>query len=131
MFLQIVQPPPPCGYATTGRSRLARLDYHGRKEVPKGNLPCDPEGRWIEDSILMIDLKYSLTIEATEDPTFFSFYSAELEGFTGEGRSVEDCLYHAKWGMIEQMSLLEEQGLAVPPPNLNPRIIIENASPGG
>jgi hypothetical protein len=31
----------------------------------------------------MIDLKYALTIEATEDPTFFSFYSTELEGFAG------------------------------------------------
>lgn len=33
----------------------------------------------------MIDLKYALTIEATEDPIFFSFYSTELEGFTGVG----------------------------------------------
>lgn len=48
----------------------------------------------------MIDLQYDLTIEATDDPMFFSFYSAELEGFTGVGHSVEDCLYQAKWGMI-------------------------------
>ena len=46
----------------------------------------------------MIDLKYSLVIEATEDPTFFGFYSPELEGFTGIGHSIEDCLYKAKWG---------------------------------
>jgi hypothetical protein len=46
----------------------------------------------------MIDLQYSLTIEATEDPSFFGFYSTELEGFTGVGNSVEDCLYKAKWG---------------------------------
>ena len=39
----------------------------------------------------MIDLKYSLVIEATEDPTFFGFYSPDLEGFTGIGHSIEDC----------------------------------------
>jgi hypothetical protein len=33
----------------------------------------------------MIELKYSLVIEATEDPNFFGFYSPELEGFTGVG----------------------------------------------
>ena len=43
----------------------------------------------------MIDLKYSLVIEATEDPTFLAFYSPDLEGFTGVGNSVEDCLYKA------------------------------------
>jgi hypothetical protein len=37
----------------------------------------------------------TLTIEATEDPSFFGFFSAELEGFTGVGHSVEDCLYQA------------------------------------
>ena len=79
----------------------------------------------------MIDLKYDLIIEATEDPSFFSFYSTELEGFTGMGHSVEDCLYKAKWGMIEHVGLLEEQGLAVPPQNASPRVIIENAAPIG
>ena len=49
----------------------------------------------------MIDLKYSLLIEATEEPDFFSFYSPDLEGFTGIGHSVEDCIYKAKWGMLE------------------------------
>jgi len=51
----------------------------------------------------MIDLKYSLVIEATEDPTFFTFYSPDLEGFTGVGNSVEDCLYKAKW-VLKNMS---------------------------
>jgi hypothetical protein len=27
----------------------------------------------------MIDLKYSLVIEATDDPTFFGFYSPDLK----------------------------------------------------
>jgi predicted RNase H-like HicB family nuclease len=40
----------------------------------------------------MIDLKYSLIIEAIEDPNFLGSYSPELEGFTGIGHSIEDCL---------------------------------------
>jgi predicted RNase H-like HicB family nuclease len=75
----------------------------------------------------MIDLKYSLTIEATEDPTFFGFYSSELEGFSGVGHSIEDCLYQAKWGMMEHVALLEEQHLPVPVPNLRPQVVIQNA----
>ena len=46
----------------------------------------------------MLELKYSLVIEATEDPNFFGFYSPDLEGFTGVGHSIEDCLYKARWG---------------------------------
>jgi len=75
----------------------------------------------------MIDLRYSLVIEATEEPDFFSFYSPDLEGFSGVGHSVEDCLYKAKWGMAEHVSLLEAQGLPVPLPNSSPRVVIENA----
>ena len=76
----------------------------------------------------MIDLKYSLIIEATEDPTFFTFYSSELEGFTGVGHSVEDCLYKAKWGMEEHIALLKERHFSVPRRNTNPTITIKNAS---
>ena len=74
----------------------------------------------------MIDLPYSLTIEATEEPDYFGFYSPDLEGFTGIGHSVEDCIYKARWGMKEHIALLEEQGLPVPKINPDPRIIIEN-----
>jgi predicted RNase H-like HicB family nuclease len=74
----------------------------------------------------MIDLKYSLVIEATEDPDFFGFYSSELEGFTGIGHSVEDCLYKAKWGMLEHICLLKEKGLPVPEENRNPTVVIQN-----
>lgn len=74
----------------------------------------------------MIDLKYSLVIEATDDPTFFGFYSPDLEGFTGIGHSIEDCLYQAKWGMEEHLELLREQSLPIPKINANPRIIIQN-----
>jgi len=74
----------------------------------------------------MIELPYSLVIEATEEPDFFGFYSPDLEGFTGIGHSVEDCLYKAKWGMKEHVELLREQGLAIPCQNTNPKIIIQN-----
>ena len=74
----------------------------------------------------MIDLKYSLVIEATDDPEFFGFYSPELEGFTGIGHSVEDCLYKAKWGILEHVNLLKEKGLPIPKENPNPTVIIQN-----
>jgi len=74
----------------------------------------------------MIELKYSLVIEATEDPTFFGFYSSELEGFTGVGHSVEDCLYKARWGMEEHLALLQEQNLPIPAPNPNPTVVVQN-----
>ncbi len=75
----------------------------------------------------MIELPYSLVIEATEEPDYFAFYSTDLEGFTGIGHSVEDCLYKAKWGMKEHVSLLRERGLPVPPPNPDPKIVIQNS----
>lgn len=74
----------------------------------------------------MIELEYSLVIEATEDPGYFGFFSPELEGFTGIGHSIEDCLYKAKWGMKEHIALLKREGMPVPPRNPNPRITIEN-----
>lgn len=74
----------------------------------------------------MIDLPYSLVIEATEEPDYFGFYSPDLGGFTGIGHSVEDCLYKARWGMQEHVALLKEQGLPVPPPDPDPTITIQN-----
>ncbi|HEY8204253.1 MAG TPA: type II toxin-antitoxin system HicB family antitoxin [Pyrinomonadaceae bacterium] len=74
----------------------------------------------------MIDLKYSLIIEATSDPNFFGFYSPDLEGFTGVGHSIEDCLYKAKWGMEEQVALLAEQNLPIPEANPNPTVTVQN-----
>ena len=75
----------------------------------------------------MIELPYSLVIEATEDSSYFGFYSTELEGFTGIGHSIEDCLYQARWGMREHAVLLKEKGLPVPPENPDPKIIVQNA----
>jgi len=75
----------------------------------------------------MIELPYSLVIEATEEPDYFGFYSPDLEGFTGIGHSIEDCLYQAKWGMKEHVALLKEQGLPIPDENRDPKIIVQNA----
>jgi predicted RNase H-like HicB family nuclease len=74
----------------------------------------------------MIELPYSLIIEATEESDYFGFYSPDLEGFTGIGHSVEDCLFQARWGMKEHAALLRTQGLPVPPRNSNPTITIQN-----
>jgi len=62
----------------------------------------------------MINLKYSLIIEATKDPTFFTFYSPDIEGFTGVGR------------MEEHLNLLKERKMPIPKANKNPEIIIRN-----
>lgn len=77
----------------------------------------------------MLDLKYSIVIEATEDPEFFGSYSPDLEGFTGVGNSVEDCLYKAKWGMNEHVKLLREHDLLIPSPNPTPTVLVRNAEP--
>ena len=75
----------------------------------------------------MIELPYSLVIEATEEPDYFGFHSPDLEGFTGVGHSVEDCLYQAKWGIEEFISILKEQDFPVPKANTNPMVTIQNA----
>ena len=96
---------------------------------PHRNLQCYPQSCRSEGKIrgdAVIDLKYSLVIEATEDPTFFGFYSPDLEGFTGIGHSIEDCLYQAKWGMEEHLELLKEQSLPIPKENADPKIVIQN-----
>ncbi len=74
----------------------------------------------------MIELQYSLIIEATEEPDYFGFYSPDLEGFSGIGHSIEDCLYKAKWGMKEHVELLKQQDLPIPEISIDPKIIIQN-----
>jgi len=74
----------------------------------------------------MLDLKYSLVIEATQDPNFFTFFSLDLEGFTDVGNSIKDYVYKARWGIQEHISMLKEQGLPVPKRNPNPIITIQN-----
>jgi hypothetical protein len=75
----------------------------------------------------LIDLPYSLVIEATDEPDFFGFYSPDLEGFTGVGHSVEGCLYQARRGMKEHAELLAGRNLPVPPRSDDPTILIRNA----
>jgi predicted RNase H-like HicB family nuclease len=73
-----------------------------------------------------VELAYSLDIEATDDPSFFDFHAPDLPGFSGVGRSVEDCLDQAKWAMREHVELLREQALPVPPPSSDPVVTIRN-----
>jgi predicted RNase H-like HicB family nuclease len=79
----------------------------------------------------MVDLMYSLVIEVTDEPDFFGFFSPELEGFTGVGHSVEDCLYKARWGMREHVETLAEQGLPIPPCSPDPVVTIRNEKKAG
>ena len=76
----------------------------------------------------MITLPYSPVIEATEQANLSGFYSPDLEGFTGVGYSVEDCLYKARSGMADHAQTLRDQGLAVPAHNPNPTIVIPSES---
>jgi len=77
----------------------------------------------------MLDLMYSLVIEATEEPDFFTFFSPNLQGFTGVGHSIEGCIHQAKLGMVEHLSVLGEAGLPIPPSNQNPTVVVRNAQP--
>jgi predicted RNase H-like HicB family nuclease len=77
----------------------------------------------------MLNLKYSLVIEATDDPHFFAFYSPDLEGFTGAGESIEDCLEKARIGVKEHLALMKERNLPIPSPNVNPTVTIKDTPP--
>ena len=74
----------------------------------------------------MIDCSIIYVSQSTEEPDFFGFYSPDLEGFSGIGHSVEDCLYKAKWGMKEHINLLIEQKLPIPIKSPDSKIIIQN-----
>ncbi len=73
----------------------------------------------------MIDLRYSLVIEATEDPGFFGFYSPGLPGFSGVGHSIEDCIYKARHGMKEHLEIMEKNNMPIPPRDSDPEITIK------
>ena len=62
----------------------------------------------------MIDLDYSLIIEATEDPSFFCYYSPGLLGFTGAGHSLEDCISKVKAEMDEFVAFIREMDHSFP-----------------
>ena len=115
-------------YGKTGLEKLIRIDYHGSKEVPTGTCQAILRAAGMKKAgeIRMIDLKYSLVIEATQDPNFFGFYSPDLEGFSGVGNSIEDCIYKARWGMIEHLEVMKEMAMAIPAPNPDPTVTIIN-----
>ena len=75
----------------------------------------------------MIDLPYSLTIEATEEPDFFTYFSPDLPGFSGVGHSVEGCIYQAKLAMAEHIELLADTNRPVLTAMRSPVITIQNA----
>jgi len=71
-------------------------------------------------------LKISVEVPTGTCNFIFTFYSPDIEGFTGVGHSIEDCIYQARWGMEEHLNLLKERKLPVPEENKNPEIIIRN-----
>ena len=75
----------------------------------------------------MTNLKYSLVIEATDDPAFFCFYSPDLEGFSGVGSSVGDCLAKSELAIEEHVSVLREEGMPVPPANPNAVVTVQSS----
>src|SRR5258707_7488001 len=114
-------------YAKPGLDKLVRVDFHGAKEVRTGTCHVILRQPGLRRGIeAMIDLKYSLIIEATSDPSFFGFYSPDLEGFTGVGHSIEDCLYKAKWGMEEHVAILTDHNMPIPVSNPNPTVVVQN-----
>ena len=78
----------------------------------------------------MIDLKYSLVIETTDNPSYFGFYSPGLQGFTGIGHSQDDSIYQAVNGMKDFDSELKNQGMEIPKANRQPQVIIQNENFG-
>jgi predicted RNase H-like HicB family nuclease len=77
----------------------------------------------------MLNLNYSLVIEATDDPHFFAFYSPDLEGFMGTGESIEDCLEKARIGVKDHLALMKERNLPIPSPNMTPTVTIKDTKP--
>ncbi|KOR31767.1 hypothetical protein TI05_11525 [Achromatium sp. WMS3] len=74
----------------------------------------------------MIELPYSIIIEATVEPDFFTFFSPDLPGFSGVAHSIEGCIYQAKLGMAEHIAILTETNRPIPQYTKNPTIVIQN-----
>jgi plasmid stabilization system protein ParE len=56
----------------------------------------------------------------------FPKWALFLQNCAGIGNSVEDCLYKARWGMEEHVSLVRERNLAAPAPVEDPKVVIQN-----
>lgn len=75
----------------------------------------------------MINLPYSIVIEATNEPDYFGFYSPDLTGFTGIGNSIENCVDEARYAMMEFVEELQANSLPVPTPNKRTTSLIQDA----
>ncbi len=73
----------------------------------------------------MLDLRYSLIIEATEDPNFSGFSPRTSKGSQESVIRSETPLDKARLGMEEHVELLREQGLPVPPRVARPTVLIQ------
>jgi predicted RNase H-like HicB family nuclease len=112
-------------YGKLNHPNLVRVDLWVEGGADR-HLPRHPEGGWNLQEMIMLDLPYSLVIEATDDPEFFGYYSTDLEGFSGVGHSIEDCLYRARSGIREHVETMKQQGMSVPPSNPDPIVTIQN-----
>lgn len=74
----------------------------------------------------MINISYSLVIDATSEPDYFGFFSPDLEGFTGIGHSIEDCICKARTGIEDHLRTMRDIGLPAPSPSANPTIVIRD-----
>ncbi len=70
----------------------------------------------------MKELCYSLVVEATDDPAFYSYFSPDLPGYTGWGESLVGAVTDALEHMDEYIEFMRESGAEIPPPALNPQI---------
>ena len=74
----------------------------------------------------MIDLKYSLVIEATDDPNFSDFILPIWKVLPGSVIPLKTASTKRNGGMEEHVELLKEQKLPVPKASASPKIIIQN-----
>ena len=78
----------------------------------------------------MLNLRNNLVIEATTEPDFFSFYSPTIPGFSGVGHSVEDCLYRARFAMLDHVEVMKSMKMKAPPPDEQANVVIQNQANG-
>lgn len=105
------------------------------RRTARGNIELmidesQPQSRRVPRKTLMTTLMYSLVIESTDDPNFFGFYSPNLEGFTGAGQSIKDCLAKAHVAMKEHIELLKQTGRPVPAISPSAKAIVRNPKRG-
>jgi hypothetical protein len=73
----------------------------------------------------MIDVKYSLVVQATDDSSR-STHRNSRDSVAWVTLSRTACIRRARWGMREHVELLLQCGLPVPSENDNPTVIVHN-----